>query len=173
MKKILIFTLITLSFAPELIYAHTSDERYVDGYVVDLSTAPIAPWVGEKMGMSFVFLDPFTFRATTTVVDATIAIDATFRANGKRQEVVYTTPLIPVNDSGITTSHVFNEEGTYDIHLTFTDASGKTHVAGFRKQVRSDTPMPSRGAEPGVFFGTIFIIAALAFIAGRLWGKKQ
>lgn len=172
MKRFCIFFLFTLLTLPTLLYAHTSDERYVDGYVVDLSTAPIAPWVGEKMGMSFVFLDPFTFRATTTVTSATIEIDATFRASEKPQEVIYVGPLLQVNDSGITTSHVFNEEGTYDLHLTFTDTNGKTHVAGFRKQVRSGAPMPSRGAGPGEFFGTIFIIAMLAFIAGRLWNKK-
>lgn len=172
MKRFPIFILLTLMVLPLPSFAHISDERYVDGYVVDLSTAPVAPWIDEKMGMSFVFLDPFTFRATTTVVDATIVIDATFRANGKRQEVIYTSPLLPVINSGIITSHVFNEEGTYDIHLTFTDTSGKTHVAGYRKQVRSGAPIPARGAEPKVFFGTIFIIAALSFAAGRLWYKK-
>jgi hypothetical protein len=173
MKKLLFVGVMILSAAPVLAIAHTSDERYVDGYVVDLSTAPVAPWVNEKMGMSFVFLDPFTFRATTTVVQATIEIDATFRANGKPQEVIYAGPLLQVNDSGITTSHIFNEEGTYDIHLTFTDTSGKTHVAGYRKQVRDGAALTPHGAGPEVFFGTMFAIAVLAFIAGRLWNKKR
>lgn len=171
MKQFSIFLFLAVLTLPILSFAHTSDERYVDGYVVDLSTAPVAPWVGEKMGMSFVFLDPFTFRATTTVVDATIVIDATFRANGKRQEVIYTSLLLPVKDSGIITSYTFNEEGTYDIHLTFTDVSGKVHTAGYRKQVRSGAPLSAPGATAPVFFTTITLIAILSFIAGRLWKK--
>lgn len=168
----LVLLLVSLTF-PNLTLAHTSDERYVDGYVVDLSTAPIAPWVGEKMGMSFSFLDPFTFRATTTVVgSATLEIDAVFRANGKRQATVYTSPLLEVVDSGIMTSYIFTEEGTYDLHLTFTDSSGKTHAAGFRKQVRLGEPLPPRGATPFVFFSTLILIGVLTFIAGRLSRKK-
>ena len=151
--------------------AHTSDERYVDGYVVDLSTAPVAPWVGEKVGMSFVFLDPHTFRATTTVVSATLTIDATFRANRKPQEVVYTAPLV-VENSGIITSYVFTEEGTYDMHLAFTDTTGDTHVAGFRKQVRSGGAPTASGVTPLLFFVTTLFVGVLCFIAGRLWKRS-
>jgi hypothetical protein len=150
--------------------AHTSDERYVDGYVVDLSTAPVAPWVGEKMGMSFVFLDPHTFRATTTVVSATLSIDATFRTNRKPQETIYASPLV-VENSGITTSYTFAEEGTYDMHLSFVDTQGKTHEAGFRKQVRSGSTEGTPTVTPALFFLTIFIVGAFCFVAGRLWKK--
>lgn len=172
MNRFFIPLLFFLAVVPTL-YAHTSDERYVDGYVVDLSTAPIAPWVGEKMGMSFVFLDPFTLRATTTVTNATLEIDATFRANGKPQEVIYVSPILPVKDSGITTSYVFNEEGTYDFHLTFTDTNGKTHVAGYRKQVRSGAPPSTPEMGAGLFFATLVLIAILSFAAGRLWKKGR
>lgn len=160
----------TIFLAPSLLLAHTSDERYVDGYVVDLSTAPVAPWVGEKVGMSFVFLDPHTFRATTTVVSATLTIDATFRANRKPQETIYSAPLI-VTNSGIITDYTFAEEGTYDMHLSFVDESGETHVAGFRKQVR-DGAAPARGGmTPALFFATTLMIGAVGFTAGRLWKK--
>lgn len=171
MKHLFVFFLCILLTPPTLLLAHTSDERYVDGYVVDLSTAPIAPWVGEKMGMSFVFLDPLTFRATTTVTSATMVIDATFRANRKPQEVIYTSPELLVKDSGIITSYTFEEEGTYDIHLTFTDSSGNIHTAGYRKQVRNETTQPSPGIGPMLFFATITLIAILSFTAGRLWKK--
>lgn len=166
-------TLIVILFvgAPMTLAAHTSDERYVDGYVVDLSTAPVAPWVGEKVGMSFVFLDPFTFRATTTVTDATLSIDATFRTKKKLQEVIYTSPVWNVVNSGIITDYTFTEEGTYDLHLTFTDTSGKTHVAGFRKQVRDGALPKTPGVTPILFFSTIAAIGALTFVAGRLWNK--
>lgn len=173
MKRFPIFLFFALLILPTATLAHTSDERYVDGYVVDLSTAPIAPWVGEKMGMSFVFLDPATLRATTTVTNATLEIDALFRANGKPQEVIYTSSAFTVKDSGIATSYVFNEEGTYDFHLTFTDTGGKTHVAGYRKQVRSGAPLSAPGASPEIFFTTLILIAILSFIAGRLWNKKK
>ncbi len=171
MKSLALTLFWTFLFLPNILIAHTSDERYVDGYVVDLSTAPIAPWVGEKMGMSFVFIDPNTLHATTTVTSATLEIDALFRANGKPQEVIYTSPMFPVKDSGITTSYIFNEEGTYDIHLTFTDTKGVAHVAGYRKQVRSSMPLSAPGATPLVFFTTMMLIAILSFIAGRLWKK--
>ena len=172
MKRFYFLVFLALITTPATLWAHTSDERYVDGYVVDLSTAPIAPWVGEKMGMSFVFLDPFTFRATTTVTHATLEIDALFRANGKPQEVIYTSPVFEVKDSGIATSYVFKEEGTYDFHLTFTDTNGKTHVAGYRKQVRSDTA-GTPGATPTVFFSTLLVIGLLGFAAGRLWSTER
>lgn len=171
MKKIFLL-LLSLLILPVIGAAHTSDERYVDGYVVDLSTAPVAPWVGEKVGMSFVFLDPHTFRATTTVVSATLSIDATFRANRKPQEVIYTADL-PVENSGITTSYTFTEEGTYDMHLTFTDTQGKTHVAGFRKQVRDgNTGTSAPGVTAPLFFLTILVVGVLCFVAGKLWKKE-
>lgn len=170
MKNIFIAWLCLMAL-PAIAAAHTSDERYVDGYVVDLSTAPVAPWVGEKMGMSFVFLDPHTFRATTTVVSATLTIDATFRANRKPQETIYTSPLV-VENSGITTSYTFTEEGTYDMHLSFVDTQGKTHEAGFRKQVRnSSTEGAQRTITPLLFFTTALIVGALGFVIGRLWKK--
>lgn len=172
MKHAKLFLFIALLVTPQFLLAHTSDERYVDGYVVDLSTAPIAPWAGEKVGMSFVFLDPFTLRATTTVAKATITIDATFRTNRKSQEVIYQSEVIPVKDSGIISSYTFTEEGTYDIHLTFTDTTGNTHVAGFRKQVRMGVPIQAPGVGATLFFMSIGIIAILAFLAGRLWSKK-
>lgn len=171
MKKIFLL-LLSLLILPVIGAAHTSDERYVDGYVVDLSTAPVAPWVGEKVGMSFVFLDPHTFRATTTVVSATLSIDATFRANRKPQEVIYAADL-PVENSGITTSYTFTEEGTYDMHLTFTDTQGKTHVAGFRKQVRDgNTGTSAPGVTAPLFFLTILVVGVLCFVAGKLWKKE-
>ena len=109
---------------PTVSIAHTSDERYVDGYVVDLSTAPVAPWVGEKTGMSFVFIDPQTMKATTTVVSASLVFDALMRANKKPPEVIYTSQQFSVVNGGFVTDYVFNEEGTYDMHINFTDASG-------------------------------------------------
>ncbi len=164
------FAVLFIIALPSLAIAHTSDERYVDGYVVDLSTAPVAPWVGEKVGMSFVFLDPYTFRATTTVVSATLSIDATFLANGKRQEAIYTSAL-PIENSGITTSYTFAEEGTYDMHLSFVDTQGKTHVAGFRKQVRTGAEGAPHPITPALFFLIILAVGAFGFVIGRLWKK--
>ncbi len=166
------YFLFALIFIPMYALAHTSDERYVDGYIVDLSTAPVAPWVNEKMGMSFVFRDPITGVSTTTVLRARMSIDALMRANNKLQEVVFESEDFPVLDGGFVTSHVFTEEGTYDIHLLFVDNSGKEHLAGFRKQVRSGGISSRGGIDAPVFFLTIIIIAGLGFASGRLYRKS-
>jgi len=173
--KYLIFIML---FSPVFVFAHTSDERYVDGYIVDLSTAPIAPWVGEKMGMSFVFRDALTGRATTSVVSAQMEIDALLRANGKAPEVIFsnTVPYV-VHEGGFTIDYAFQEEGTFDMHLTFLDSSGREHLAGFRKQVRTgelaSTSAHGLGISPLVFFGTILAVSTLGFVAGRLWVKNS
>lgn len=173
MKRFSIFIFSVFLVLPLLSFAHTSDERYVDGYVVDLSTAPIAPWVGEKMGMSFAFLDPKNFHATETVAQATLEIDALFRTNRKPQEVIYRSPIFTVKDGSFATSYIFAEEGTYDLHLTFTDTSGKTHIAGYRKQIRHGAPEAKAGATPQVFFSTIILLTMLSFVAGVLWKKNS
>lgn len=163
----------TALLVPLFAFAHTSDERYVDGYVVDLSTAPVAPWVGEKVGMDVTFRDPFSELATSTVVSATWEFDALMRASGKPAEIVYQSDTIPVVNGGFNMSHVFVEEGTYDLHLSFVDSSGKTHLTGFRKQVRNGSlPDGQKGMTPAMFLGAMLIVGLGMFMAGRLSVKK-
>lgn len=169
------YFLAMLLLLPLFSFAHSSDERYVDGYVVDLSTAPIAPWVGEKTGMSFVFIDPITLRATSSVKSAVLTIDVSMRTNKKKPETIFTSEVFTIENGGFTTDYIFSEEGAYDIHLQFIDDAGKSRVAGFRKQVRDGEPkqvssMPSANAT---FLFSIFMISILAFIAGRFSNKKE
>lgn len=161
------YVLLTLLFLPSFVFAHTSDERYVDGYIVDMSTAPVAPWVGEKTGMSFVFRDPISGSATSTVKSAVMSIDALIRANKKPSEVVFTSMPFTVVNGGFATDYFFAEEGTYDLHLSFVDEKGVTHLAGFRKQVREGSAAPNSSLSPLTFLATIFITSMLAFFAGR------
>jgi hypothetical protein len=123
--------------------AHTSDERYVDGIIVDLSTAPIAPWVGEKVGFLFSFLDTKNFQVIDTVKSAQISIVATFRANGKPQEEIYLGTSTPVVRGTLNFDHVFTEVGTYDVHISFVTTDGKEHVTGYRRQIRDGTTSES------------------------------
>ena len=168
-KYFLVLFLIT---APLVVFGHTSDERYVDGYVVDMGTAPIAPWVNEKMGMSFTFRDPFTSLATTTVRSAHYEIIALMRTGGKPPESLYQSPMFMVTDGGFATDHAFLEEGTYDMHVTFVDDKGNEHLAGFRKQVRTGgNGVP--GMTPQLFFGTLLVVAAIMFTAGRISHKQK
>ena len=169
--KLTFAALLILSITPFVALAHTSDERYVDGYVIDLSTAPVAPWVGEKVGMSFAFLDPFSGRATTTVVNATLTFDALMRSNKKPPEVVYTSPTFEIKDGAFVTDYVFTEEGTYDLHIAFVDTNGVEHTTGFRKQVRSGATVPAP-IGPALFFGALLLVALLGFLSGRLYGRK-
>jgi hypothetical protein len=171
MKHLSLILLFALS--PFVAIAHTSDERYVDGFIVDLSTAPVAPWVGEKVGMSFVFRDPTSGGSTTTVVSATFSIDALMRTGNKRQEVIFESGQFAVENGGFATSYAFSEEGTYDIHLTFVDKEGNEHLAGFRKQVRSGVPSAPRNIDALSFFLTISMVGILAFWAGRISTKKS
>lgn len=168
MKKILPVVFFVLVIVPFCAAAHTSDQRYVDGYIVDLSTAPVAPWVGEKVGLSFVFRDPATGLATTSVGTASISIDALMRANKKPPEVIYESGVFPVANSGFVSDYVFLEEGTYDMHLSFIDTSGITHVTGFRKQVRA-SDASSGAAWFSLLLVTVLITSILSFVAGRLY----
>ncbi len=169
------YFLTILLFLPVISIAHTSDERYVDGYVVDLSTAPIAPWVGEKTGMSFVFIDPITLRATSTVKNAVLTIDISMRANKKKPETIFKSETFPIDNGGLTTDYVFVEEGTYDMHLQFIDTEGKSRTAGFRKQVRNGNQQPEESVSSisvAIALSTL-AIGVMAFIAGRLSSKKS
>lgn len=165
------YALLFLMMIPVLTLAHTSDQRYADGYIVDLSTAPVAPWVGEKTGMSFTFRDPFTGVATSSVKTATISIDALMRANKKAPEIVFESQEFIIDRGGFVTDYIFTEEGTYDMHLTFIDTSGKTHTTGFRKQVRDGSVGDAPKVSPFIFFGGIFIVGLLGFVSGRLSKK--
>ncbi len=158
-------------FIPVPVFAHTSDQRYADGYIIDLSTAPVAPWVGEKTGMSFVFRDPFTGVATSSVKSASFSIDALMRKNKKSPEIVFESHTFTIDRGGFVTNYTFTEEGTYDMHLTFVDTSGISHVAGFRKQIRDGGMKTQAPISPEVFFGAVFLISILGFTAGRLSKK--
>lgn len=166
-----LFVALCLVF-PVLTVAHTSDERYVDGYIVDLGTAPVAPWVGEKMGMNFTFRDPLSGRATTSVLSARMEFDALMRVNKKPPETTFRSDVYRVTDGGFATDYTFLEEGTYDIHLTFTDTNGGEHLAGFRKQIRSGDALSGPGVGPLEFFGAIGAVALLAFLAGRYSSRQ-
>lgn len=165
-----LFAILVLLCPFAIAAAHTSDERYADGYVVDLSTAPVAPWVGETIGMDVTFRDPKTQLATTSVVEASWEFVALMRANGKPQEVVFTKDAIPVANGGFNMSHTFSEEGTYDLHLTFKDKEGNTHVVGFRKQIRNG--VQAQGMTPTLFVVTLMIVGIGMFLAGRLSTKR-
>jgi hypothetical protein len=171
MLRALLFITFSL-LIPIGVFAHTSDERYVDGFIVDLSTAPVSPWVGEKVGMSFVFRDPISLRATTSVREVTIEIDALMRPRTKVQEVIFQSQQFIVERGGFVMSYVFTEEGTYDLHATFIDAEGKKHIAGFRKQVR-DGGGASRGIDARLFFCTLVVVSIFGFMGGRLSRAKH
>ena len=130
-----ILTVITLCFSSSA-FAHTSDERYVNGMIVDLSTAPIAPWVDEKVGLLFSFLDPKNFQVIDTVTEATITVIATFRDNGKPQAVVHQSEVLPVERGTLNYTYVFTEAGTYDIHINFKTTDGQFYETGYRRQIR-------------------------------------
>ncbi len=167
------YFIVAVLFLPFLAGAHTSDQRYVDGYIVDLSTAPVAPWPNEKVGMSFVFRDPATGLATTTVATARISIDVLMRPNNKLQEIVFDSSQFLVENGGFVTSYVFSEEGTYDLHLSFVDTAGKEHLTGFRKQVRGGNPPSAQEIEPIIFFVTVITTSILGFFAGRFSVTKK
>ncbi len=122
---------------PASLLAHTSDERYVDGIVVDLSTAPVAPLVGEQTGFLWSFLDPETFTVLPSIATATITVVATTRESGAPQEVIYESTILPVTRGTLNWSYVFVEPGTYDVHIAFADTAGKERLTGFRRQVRA------------------------------------
>ena len=165
MKHLLFFAMLI----PVVVLAHTSDQRYKDGYIIDLSTAPVAPWVGEKTGMSFTFRDPFTGIATTSVKSASITIDALMRVNNKKQEVIFESQKFMIDRGGFVTDYIFTEEGTYDMHLTFTDMNGITHATGFRKQIRDGSA--TAPISPIAFFAGVLTIGIFGFSAGRLSKK--
>ena len=165
------FLFIFLLF-PLLAFAHTSDERYTDGYIVDLSTAPVAPWVGEKTGMVFVFRDPVNGLATTTVKSASFTIDVLMRKSLKPPETIFHSQKFNVKNSEFTTDHIFTEVGTYDLHLYFVDEKGVTHQVGYRKQIRDGGSGNNTLIGPKVFFITLFVIGVLGFFAGRLSYKQ-
>lgn len=169
--RYLLFILL-LWFFPYMVAAHTSDQRYQDGYIVDLSTAPVAPWVGEKVGMSFVFRDPMSGLATTSVVSASYSIDALMREKSKVQETVFQSATFPVTTGGFVADHVFTEVGTYDLHLAFIDAEGKEHTTGFRKQVRSGGGGEAIAAKAQyAILGIALIMAILGFVLGKFSRK--
>lgn len=151
---------------PMVLVAHTSDQRYQDGVIIDLSTAPVAPWVGEKVGMSFVFRDAMTGLASTTIVSASVYIDALMREGNKIQEVVYESPVMQVEQGGFVMEHVFQEVGTYDMHVQFEDRDGVVRETGFRKQVRQGEATDV-AALPYVFFGTAIMMMLVGWVLGR------
>lgn len=162
------FFLLALFVAPLLASAHTSDQRYQDGYIVDLSTAPVSPWVGEKMGMSFVFRDPTSGVSTSSVVSAEWSIDALTRENNKIQETIFVSPKLEVVNGGFVTDFTFTEVGTYDLHLLFMDTEGQTHSTGFRKQVRNGevgTAVPPKTKY--AYLSIALIMGILGFVLGK------
>lgn len=158
-------------FLPITVFSHTSDQRYADGYIIDLSTAPVAPWVGEKTGMSFTFRDPYTGIATSSVKSASLSIDVLMRPNKKRSETVFQSKQFDIDRGGFVTDYVFTEEGTYDMHLTFIDTLGISHVAGFRKQVRDGGTKEGSPISLFIFFGVVLSTFILGFGAGKLSKK--
>lgn len=167
------YALILLLLAPLVVFGHTSDQRYTDGFIIDLSTAPVAPWVGEKTGMSFTFRDPHTGVATSSVQSASFTIHALTRINNKKQETVFTSKIFTIDKGGFVTDHMFTEEGTYDMHLTFIDASGNPHTAGFRKQVRDGNVGAKTPITPVIFFGTLIFFSLLGYGVGRISRRKS
>jgi|GEM_PF-2686871 len=160
--------LLVLCVPPLFASGHTSDQRYHDGYIVDLSSAPVAPWVGEKVGLSFVFRDPISGLATSSIVSAEWSVDALMRENNKTQETIFVSSVFEVRDGGFVTDYVFTEEGTYDMHLIFTDVDGKERTTGFRKQVRNGAVENTIPAKTHVAFLSITLIfSILGFVLGR------
>jgi hypothetical protein len=154
------FTAGILVFIPQFTFAHTSDERYVDGIVVDLSTAPIAPLVGEQTGFLFSFLDPETFSVISEIQSAKIDIIAQVREKNLPQAIIWSSERMPVQRGTLTFSHVFDEQAIYDVHLTFWDSSGVEHTTGFRRQVR-DIPKSFAG-DPAL----LALIASAGLLIG-------
>lgn len=163
---------IILLLLPLYTFAHTSDERYIDGYVVDLSTAPIAPWVGEKTGMSFSFIDAQTGTGTSSVRSATLLYESYMAPGAKHAEMSTESETFTVADGGFVASHTFMKEGIYDMHLSFTDESGREHVAGFRKQVRMGTALVTQGVGLPAYLLSLASIGGLLFFVGRLSAKR-
>ena len=164
--------LLLLLVVPVFAIAHTSDERYVDGFVVDLSTAPIAPWVGEKTGMSFSFIDAKTLTGTSSVQTATLAYESYIAPGAKHAEMSSESETFAVTDGGFVASHTFMKEGIYDMHLSFTDNSGNTHLAGFRKQVRVGEIPTAQGVGLPAYILSLVSIGGLLFFIGRLSAKR-
>jgi hypothetical protein len=159
--------LLVIALMPFCAIAHTSDQRYESGMIIDLSTAPVAPWVGEKVGMSFVFRDASTGVASTSVVSASFVIDALMREHNKTQETIFESPEFAVTQGGFVTDYVFQEVGTYDMHVQYTDSDGITHETGFRKQVRRGDEQGAPPALPYIYFGTALCMLVLGYVLGR------
>lgn len=166
------FAVLVLLFLPIFAFAHTSDERYVDGFVVDLSTAPIAPWVGEKTGMSFSFIDAKTLTGTSSVQTATLLYESFMAPGAKHAEMSTESETFVVTDGGFVASHTFMKEGIYDMHLSFIDNSGNTHLAGFRKQVRVGEIPTAQGVGLPTYILSLVSIGGLLFFIGRLSSKR-
>ena len=172
---IALLAVVVLSPFASVVYANGADERYADGVLVGLSMAPIAPFVGEKVGMLFSFRDAQTGKYLTNIVNADVTIETFIIEGQKGGELLLEKKSIDVSTGSFNLDYEFTKEGLYEIHVAFKTPNGKERNVGYLKQIRVDSrPQPSR-ISPATLLVSIIVASVFSLAVGygiARWQRK-
>lgn len=149
MNAISFILIFTITYA-SLTYANGGNQKYVEGYLVQMSSLPISPFAGEKMSMLISFAN--------TSSDLLSNLEGNIRINQNDRTIFKSNFTAP---SGTAKSeYTFNEPGYYDMIVDFKFANeSRVYMSDhFLIEVKPAIPWH------------IAVIAAITFLFGVVAG---
>lgn len=164
-KLILTIALIAVLLVPAHTLANGGNQRVVEGkYIVQISSAPLAPYAEEKVAMLVSFFDIAKDSLILTPVNARLRI-----ATKAGEELLPWTQL-QVEGGIAEFSYAYAQPGFYEIFVDFerSEEPGKVYtVPDFLLDVKTEPARDVPSWIPLALLGTAIVGFAAGFIAGR------
>ncbi len=148
--------------------AHGAMQKIVEGrYLMNLTSVPIAPVVGQKQSNLFALSDA----ATNTFITADSVFFITVKKNGK---TLYTSPLMTATGGLLAFDYAYPEPGTYELQamFRFPDDDHQYMPDDYWVQV-NETPAPAASPVDTAIIALLIGIVLGACGAFFLWRARR